>query len=395
MDHVVIVDGVRTPIGRLCGALREVSAKDLAKVVMGELVERTALTPKEIDELIVGCVEQPTNAPNLGRLAALELGWPQELSAYMVARNCASGLQAIVSGCQAIRSGDADVVLVVGTENMSQMPYVLRGAREGYRLRHRQLVDSLWEMLEDPFIGMMMGETAEVVAKEAGVTREEQDRFALRSHEKAVRAWERDAFAREVVPVPVAGPTGAVKRVVVRDEGPDPEVSLETLAALPPVFQENGTVTAGNACGINDGAAALLLMRESKARAFGYRPRARIVSYAFVGLDPRRMGLGPVYAVPRALDKAGLTIDDLDAVELNEAFAAQAVACIRQLNLDPDKVNRYGGAIALGHPVGATGVRLTVTLMNVLAAEHGQFGVATLCVGGGLGGALVIENLLE
>ncbi len=392
MEAVYILDGVRTPVGNFLGSLKDVSAKDLAKTVMAEIVNRTHLDVSIIDEIIAGCAAQPTNSPNIGRTAALELGFPKEIPGYVVNRNCASGMQAVVSSYQSIKAGDTDVNLVVGTENMSQIPYIIRGVREGLGMRHEMMIDSLWEMLNDPNVNLMMGQTAEVVAREVGVSREEQDEFALLSHQRACAAREQGVFDSEIVPVPYRDKKGKEYRIE-KDDGPDETLSLERLSKMRPVFEKDGTVTSGNACGLNDAAAAMLLMSERKVKELGYQPRARIVSYAFAGLEPERMGLGPVYAVPKALEKAGLKMDDINLFELNEAFAAQALACMKQLDLDLEKVNIHGGAISIGHPVGATGVRLLISLMNALELRKKRYGVATLCIGGGLGGAVVIENL--
>lgn len=392
MRDVVIIDGVRTPIGNFVGALKDVSAKDLAKVVMEEVVSRTKIDVNEIDEIVAGNSAQPTNSPNIGRTAALELGFPETIPGYVVNRNCASGLQAIVNAYQSIRLNDTDVDLVVGTENMSQMPHIIRGIRDGFRMGNQPMIDSLTEMLHDPNIGLLMGQTAEIVAKEVGISREEQDEFALESHRRALVAQKEQFFEREIVPVRKTDRRGNVIEVTV-DEGPKEALDIATLANMRPVFEKNGTVTAGNACGTNDAAASVLMMSAEKANKLGLAPRARIVSYAFVGLEPERMGLGPVYAVEQVLEKTGLTKDDIDLFELNEAFAAQAVACMHMLQLDPEKVNPHGGAIALGHPVGATGVRLVLTLLNGLEKINGRYGVATLCIGGGMGGAVVIERL--
>lgn len=392
--EVVIVNAKRTPIGQLNGKLKDITAKDLTKVVMKSILEESKIDAREIDEIIVGNVDQSSDAPNLGRIAALELGLPLDIPAYAVGQNCSSGLQAFINGVKSIQLGDASAVMVVGTESMSQAPYLIRGAREGLKLRHRQLTDKLWEMLYDPVVHMMMGETAEVVAEEEGITREEQDRYALSSYERAHQAKKDGFFKREIVPVPIEGRKGEIY-TVDEDELAGKEATFEQLAKLKPVFKKDGTVTAGNACGMNDGAAGLLIMSKEKAEELGYKPLAKVVSYAIVGVDPKRMGLGPVYAVPKALKKAHLTIDDIDLFELNEAFAAQTLACIKRLNLDREKVNPFGGAIALGHPVGATGARLIVTLINSLLTLNKKMGVATLCVGGGLGGAVVIERIAD
>lgn len=392
--EVVIVNAKRTPIGQLNGKLKDITAKDLTKVVMKSILEESKIDAREIDEIIVGNVDQSSDAPNLGRIAALELGLPLDIPAYAVGQNCSSGLQAFINGVKSIQLGDASAVMVVGTESMSQAPYLIRGAREGLKLRHRQLTDKLWEMLYDPVVHMMMGETAEVVAEEEGITREEQDHYALSSYERAHQAKKDGFFKREIVPVPIEGRKGEIY-TVDEDELAGKEATFEQLAKLKPVFKKDGTVTAGNACGMNDGAAGLLIMSKEKAEELGYKPLAKVVSYAIVGVDPKRMGLGPVYAVPKALKKAHLTIDDIDLFELNEAFAAQTLACIKRLNLDREKVNPFGGAIALGHPVGATGARLIVTLINSLQTLNKKMGVATLCVGGGLGGAVVIERIAD
>ncbi|MBO8173564.1 MAG: thiolase family protein [Bacillaceae bacterium] len=392
MEDVYIIDGVRTPVGDFLGSLKDVSAKDLAKTVMAEVKERTQLDVHIIDEIIAGCAAQPTNSPNIGRTAALDLGFPKEIPGYVVNRNCASGMQAVVNSFQGIRAGDADVNLVVGTENMSQIPYIMRGAREGYGMRHQTIIDSLWEMLEDPNVHLMMGQTAEVIARETGITREQQDVFAMMSHQRACDARGKGIFDREIVPVIIRDKKGK-EQLVTTDDGPDATLTLDRLAKMRPAFEKDGTVTPGNACGLNDAAAAMVLMSERKVKELDYKPRARILSYAFAGLEPERMGLGPVYAVPKALDKAGLTLEDIDLFELNEAFAAQSLACINLLSLDLKKVNIHGGAIAIGHPVGATGVRLILALMNALETTQQRYGVATLCIGGGMGGAVVIENL--
>jgi len=392
MKEVVIVSAKRTPIGKLNGNLRKVSAKELAKTAMKAAVEEARLDPREIDQIIAGNVDMPSDASNIGRIAALELGFPAGIPAYMTAQNCASGLQAVISGTQAIKTGDADVCLIVGTESMSQIPYILRGAREGFGARHQQLTDRVWEMLYDPFVHMMMGETAEVLAEEYGITREQQDEYALSSYEKAQKAQESGVFDRECCPVAIRDRKGNTT-IVEKDELPAEPMTMEKLAGMKAAFKKEGTVTPGNSCGMNDGAASVLLMSREKAEQLGIQPLARIVSYATVGVDPKRMGLGPAYAVPKALEKAKLSIEEIDLFELNEAFAAQTLACLKMLGMERERVNPFGGAIALGHPVGATGTRLVVTLLNGLHSYGKRYGVATLCVGGGLGVALVVERL--
>lgn len=394
MKDVVIVDGIRTPVGNFLGSLKDVSAKDLAKTAMGELKGRLDLDVHIIDEIIAGCAAQPTDTPNIGRTAALELGFPNDIPGYVVNRNCASGMQAIVNGFQSIRANETDVNFIVGTENMSQIPYLLKGARDGYRMNDQKVTDSLTEMLIDPTVNLMMGQTAEIIANEFDISRESQDAFALHSHKKAVAAKKSGFFDNEIVPVKIEGKSGP-KTEVTEDDGPRADISLEELAKMRPVFERDGTVTSGNACSTNDAASAMLLMSETKATALGFTPRAKIISYAFAGLEPERMGIGPVYAVKKALKKAKLNIEDIDLFELNEAFASQALACIKLLEIDPKIVNINGGALAIGHPVGATGVRLLLTLMNALEVNKKRYGVATLCIGGGMGGAVVIENLKE
>ena len=392
MNEVVIVSAKRTPIGVINGRLSRVSAKDLLKTAMKAAVDEIRLDPGEIDQIIAGNVDMPSDAPNIGRIAALELGYPMAIPAYMTAQNCGSALQALICGAQSIMLGEAEVCLAAGTESMSQIPYILRGARQGFGTRHQQLTDRVWEMLHDPVACLMMGETAEVLADEFGITRKEQDEYALSSYERAQRAQNTGIFDRECVPVEVRGRKGE-KLVVDKDELPAEPMTMEKLAGLKPVFKKDGTVTPGNSCGMNDGAAAVVLMSRRKAEALGLSPLARIVSYATVGLDPKRMGLGPAYALPKALQKANMSIGEIDLFELNEAFAAQTLACVRLLGIDREKLNPFGGAIALGHPVGATGIRLVVTLLNGLALLGKRFGAATLCVGGGMGGAVIVERL--
>ncbi|BAQ09069.1 acetyl-CoA acetyltransferase [Bacillus sp. OxB-1] len=391
MKEVVIVSAKRTAIGTFNGMYENVSTKELAKTVMKAVVEESNVPPEAIDEIIVGNVDQSSAFSNVGRIASLELGFPEKISAHTVGQNCASGMQALVNGIQAIKSGDAETILVVGTENMSQIPHLLKGTRSGYRLGHHQVTDKIVEMLHDPFVDMTMGETAEVVAEEHGITREEQDAFALRSHERALQAQRDGIFAKEIVPVTATKRKETV--TLEEDQGPNERTSLEVLSSLRTAFKKDGTITAGNACGLNDGAAAMLIMSREKADELGVKPIARIVANASVGVDPKRMGLGPAYAVPKVLEKAGLTMEDIDLVELNEAFAAQALACVKQLELDLEKVNPFGGAIALGHPVGATGLRLIVTLLNGLEHFEKKRGIATLCVGGGIGGAVIVERV--
>jgi len=399
MKRVLVIDGVRTPIGKHGGVLRSVTAQELQAVAFRALLDRVDLDPKLIDEVIVGCVGQYSDAVNVGRVAALMAGLPVRTTACTIQRNCVSGMMSLSMAYQAIQSGDGDLFLCGGTESMSSAPYVVRGARWGLKLRHSTFVDSVWERLTDPISGEVMGQTAENVARMYAISREEQDRFAVHSHCKAVQAREEGRFRDEIVPVSVE--TRAAGRRVVQevaeDECVDLSPSMEGAAAYPTVFQrEGGTVTPYNACPLSDGAAALLVASEERARALGLAPRALLRAYAYVALPPEIMGLGPAYAVPKALQRAGLALADIDLVELNEAFAAQCLAVGTELadqGWDWGKVNVYGGAIALGHPVGCTGARLIVTLLNALEERQAALGLATACVGGGMGGALIIERM--
>ena len=384
--EVVIVGGVRTPVGLFGGALKDLTADQMLEIVFKETINRTGIDPKIIDGAIAGCIGMPSNAANVTRVAAMRAGLKPEASAYTVQRNCSSGILSITSAYQAIQAGDGEIFLVGGTESMSTSPYVMWKARWGYRLRHGKLIDGLWEGLTDPVVDQIMGRTAENVAEKWGITREEQDKFALWSHQKALKAQAEGRFKDQIVPIEVNG------RVVDKDEGPNPKLTLQILALYPTIFKENGTVTPGNACPLNDGAASMLVMTKEKAEELGLEPEAYIVGYAYAATDPAYMGEGPIYAVPKAFEKTGLTMEDIDFVELNEAFAAQAIPCMRALNIPEEKLNVWGGAIALGHPVGATGSILTVKLIHILKQLNGRYGLVTMCVGGGQGGALIIER---
>lgn len=396
MREVVVIDGLRTPVGTLGGALKDLPAQELGRIVVKELLEKTKLDPKQIDEVVAGCAGQGSDAMNIGRVIALNAGIPNEAPAYTVHRNCASGIQAIVNAYQSIKLGDADVVMVVGAESMSSAPYVSRDMRFGKRLRHGQMIDTLWEGLTDPVCNMMMGTTAENLVEEFGITREEQDKYATESHKKAFRATREGKFKDETVTVMVpkkAAGKEVAPEAVSQDEGINPAINPQTLAMYPAIFKkENGTVTPGNACPMNDAAAAMILMSKEKAEELGLTPLATIKGFAFAGLEPERMGLGPAYAIPKALEKAGMTLDQIDLVEINEAFAAQVLACQKKYPIDPAKLNVNGGAIALGHPIGATGVRISLTLLKEMARRDAKRGVASLCVGGGMGAAVVYER---
>ncbi len=394
--EIVIVDGVRTPHGALGGVLKDISAQKLGEVAVRGLLQRTKIDPAVIEEVIFGCVGQSSDAPNISRVISLLAGIPKTVPGYTVARNCASGIQAIVNGCQNILSGDADVQIVGGTESMSSQPYLSRDLRFGKRMRNSEMVDSLWEGLTDPICGQLMGRTAENLAEEFKITRAEQDQYAVRSHQLAFRATREGKFKEEIVPVSVpkkAAGKAVAPEVISQDEGPNPALNEQTLALYPTTFKENGTVTPGNACGIADGATALLLMTRKKADALGFKEvLGSIRAYAFGGVEPERMGIGPTVAIPKALKKAGLTLKDIQLIELNEAFAAQVIACEKVLGLDRNILNVNGGSIAFGHPVGTTGARITLTLLSEMKRRKLQRGLVSLCVGGGQGAAIVLER---
>ncbi|MBI3252206.1 MAG: thiolase family protein [Candidatus Omnitrophica bacterium] len=395
-SEIVIVDGVRTAQGALGGGLRELPAQKLGETVVRALLERTRLDASKIDEVIFGCVGQSSDAPNIARVISLMAGVPKTVPGYTVARNCASGIQSIVNACQNILSGDADVQIAGGAESMSSQPYLSRDLRFGRRLRNSEMVDSLWEGLTDPICGQLMGRTAENLVEEFKITREAQDAYAVASHQKAFRAAREGKFKEEIVPVSV--PKKAAGRqmppeIVTQDEGVNPALNEQTLALYPPLFKEGGTVTAGNSCGIADGAAALLIMSRKKADALGFKEvLGTIRAYAFGGVEPQRMGIGPTVAIPLALKKAGLSLKDISLIELNEAFAAQVIACEKILGLDRNILNVNGGAVAIGHPVGMTGARITLALLNEMKRRKLKYGLASLCVGGGQGAALVLER---
>lgn len=443
-NDVVIVDGVRTPFAKAGTVLKKTHAADLGQAALQELIARTNLDPAIVEEVIVGCVGNPSDAVNISRVIALRAGIPLNVSAHTVHRNCASALESISSGFNMIRAGSADVVVAGGTESMSQAP-ILWGEEHTARLEKlstakgagaklkalfsllsaniKQVKEiatqppmkatafkpriSIVEALVDPFAGINMGQTAEILAKEFGITREEQDDFAMHSHLRAVEATKEGRLTEEMMPF-FAPPN--YKTVLEKDYGPRDGQSMEALQKLRPFFdRKTGSITVGNSCPLTDGSAMILLMSRKKAEEMGYKPQARIVSYAYAGLEPERMGLGPAYATPIALKKAGLKLSDMGVYELNEAFAAQVLACRKAMaskqwceeklglseavgEMDMDRLNPNGGAIAIGHPVGATGTRLVVTLFKELKRRNQQFGLATLCIGGGQGGAMVIEN---
>ena len=387
-DPIVLVAGVRTAIGRFGGGLKDVEAHELGATAIREALARSGVDPEEVDEVVMGQVGQVGPDAFNARRCAIGAGIPPGATAMNVNRLCSSGLQAIVTGAQAILTGQADVVVAGGDESMSRQPFLDYGARDGYRLASRELVDGTLSLLTDPFGRYLMGVTAERVAERYVVSREEQDRFAARSQELAAAAIAAGHFEAEIVPVHAP----RSEEPFALDEHPRPATTAESLAQLKPAFQEGGTVTAGNSSGINDGAAAVVLVRQSDAERRGLEPRLRLRSWAVTGIEPEVMGYAPAHAIPKALERAGLSLGDVDLVELNEAFAAQAVAVVRDVGLDEEIVNVSGGAIALGHPVGATGAILTVKLMHALERLGLRRGVVTMCIGGGQGMAAVFER---
>ena len=398
MNHeVVIVAGLRTPNGAFGGTLKLFTAQQLGQLVVRELLGRTRLKPDQVEEVIFGCVAQGSDAPNVARVISLMAGVPKQTPAYTVQRNCASGLQAVINAAQNIAAGDRDVQIAGGAECMSASPYVNRDLRWGKRIRHSEMIDTVWEGLTDPVCGQMMGRTAENLVEEFKISRQEQDQFAVLSHQRAFRATREGRFKDELVPVMV--PKRAYGKELppepfTQDEGINPALNEQALSQYPAVFKDTGgTVTPGNACFNADGAAAVLVMTAEKAKALGYPPLAKIRAYAVAGLEPERMGLGPTLAIPAALKKAGLSLKDAQLFEINEAFAATYLACEKALGLNREQVNVNGGAIALGHPVGQSGARITITLLHEMKRRGVQFGVASLCVGGGQGAAMVFERV--
>jgi acetyl-CoA C-acetyltransferase len=390
MESVVIVGAKRTPIGAFGKAFKDVPAAKLGEVAVRAALAEARTAPHEVEDVIVGCVGQIGPDAYIARAIALGAGLPIETPAYTVNRLCGSGAQAVVTGALAIRAGDARIVVAAGAENMSRYP-LLADVRWGTRLGDSALKDALTLVLSDPFSGCHMGVTGENVARRDGVSREDQDALAARSQRNAANAIERGYFADQIVPVSVPGPRRTTVEVT-RDEHPRPDTNVETLAKLPPVFEKDGTVTAGNAAGINDAGSATVLMAASEAEARGLAPLAKIVGWGIVGVEPSVMGIGPVPAVQKALAKADMRLDDIGVIELNEAFAAQAVACVRALGLDEEKVNPNGGAIALGHPIGATGNILAVKMVHELRRRGEKYGIVTACIGGGQGIAVILEN---
>jgi acetyl-CoA C-acetyltransferase len=390
---VVIVAARRTPIGRFLGAFADVPAVDLGIAAARAALDAAGLDPGEVDETVAGHGRQAGNGPNPARQVSVRTGVPETVPAYTVNKACGSGAKALTLAAGSIILGELDVALVVGMENMTRTPYLLRGLRGGYRMGPAAIEDGMSsDGFLDPLAGEAMGETAENLAERYAVTREEQDAFALQSQRRAVGAWDAGRFAEEVVPVDTFD-AGRRTVTVERDEHPRPGTSLESLARLEPVFRTPGTVTPGNSSGICDGAAALVVMAEEAARARGVRPLARIVGWASAGVDPHVMGLGVVPATRKLLASLGWTLPEIDVVEVNEAFAAQVLACDRELKLDWERTNVNGGAIALGHPIGMTGARLVGTVVHQLQRQGARRGLATLCISGGQGMAVALERV--
>ncbi|MEO6349235.1 MAG: acetyl-CoA C-acyltransferase [Candidatus Limnocylindrales bacterium] len=394
-----IVSAVRTPIGRYGGALARVRADDLAAIAIKAAVERSRIDPSQLEDVILGCANQAgEDNRNVARMSALLAGLPVEIAGQTVNRLCGSGLQAVNTAAHAIMAGDGDAFVAGGVESMTRAPYVLAKPEAAYDRGNREMFDTTlgWRFTNPKLAEMhhpfSMGETGENVAERCGVTREEQDAFALRSHQRAVTAIEEGRFMNQIVPVMVSQKNGD-PLTVERDEHPRADTSLEALARLRGAFRDGGSVTAGNSSGINDGASATVVVSDEFARSEGLRPIARVVATAVAGVDPSVMGLGPIPASRKALERAGLTVDDLDLIELNEAFASQSIAVMRELGLDPDKVNVNGGAIALGHPLGMSGARLITMLSHELVRTGKRYGLATMCIGVGQGIATIVERI--
>ena len=392
MREVVIVSAVRTAIGSFGGSLKDVPSSELGAIVIKEAVNRAGIKPELVEEVVMGNVIQAGQGQNVARQAAVKAGLPVGVPAMTINKVCGSGLRCVALAAQMIKAGDCDVVVAGGMENMSAAPYAVPGARWGQRMGDGKIVDTMIkDALWDAFNNYHMGVTAENIAKEWGLTREMQDEFSLNSQLKAEKAIKEGRFVDEIVPVIIPQRKGEPK-VFAQDEFPRFGSTIEKMAKLKPAFIKDGTVTAANASGINDGAAAFVVMSAEKAAQLGLKPMAKILSYGSKGLDPSIMGYGPFHATKKALEGAGLTVEDMDLIEANEAFAAQSLAVAKDLNFDMNKVNVNGGAIALGHPVGASGARILVTLLHEMQKRDAKKGLATLCIGGGMGTALVVER---
>jgi acetyl-CoA C-acetyltransferase len=391
MERAVILEGARTPVGKFLGSFAETPVVELGEVAAREAMRRASVDAEDVDQTIVGHARQAGNGPNTGRQVSIRSGVPEEVAAFNVNMACGSGMKAVQLAAQQIALGDAEVVLAGGMENMSRVPFLLDRMRTGYRMGNATVHDAMYrDGLLDPLCGLVMGETAENLVDRYDISREEQDEFALSSQQKAAAGV--DARAREIVEVEVAAATGKGTVSVTADEHPRPETTLDGLAKLSPVFREGGSVTAGNSAGITDGAAALVVMAESRARAEGREPLARIVGMSWAGVPPEIMGIGPVPATKKALEQVGLSLADIDLIELNEAFAAQVIACERELKFDRDRLNPLGGGISVGHPIGMSGARILLTLAYQMRDRDVALGLATLCISGGQGLAVVLER---
>ena len=392
MREVFILSAVRTPIGKFGGALASQTAADMGTVAARAALERAGVAAEQVQETIFGNARQAGGGPNVARQISIRSGVPKEVPAYTVNMACASGMKSMALGFEQIAQGNLDCVLAGGTESMSRLPYYLDGARWGLRLGHQELVDGMYrDGFFCPMAKMVMGETAEVLAEQYKINREEQDEFALRSQQRAQAALEACRFQSEIAPVVIEGKKGAT--TFAKDEHPFLGATLEKMAKLQPVFSKTGTITAGNSSGITDGAAAVVLASEDFAKKNNLQPLARIMAWTQAGVDPRTMGIGPVPAVRLLEQRHGAKLQEFDVIELNEAFAAQVIACDRELHMDGEKLNVNGGAIALGHPIGCTGARIVVTLLHEMRRRKSRRGLATLCVSGGMGMAMAVENL--
>ncbi len=392
IQEVYIMSGARTAIGDFGGALKDFLGHQLVVHPMEEALKRAKIGKDMVEEVVLGHCIQRTDEPNTARTAALKMGLPLSVPGFTVQRQCSSAMQAIVSGAQMVKLGEADVVIAGGVETMSSAPYMLKTARWGQRLQHGQLADTVWDLLSDPLNGMLMGAATELLAEKYKITREEMDEVAYRSHKNASRAVAEGKFKEEIAPVPIPQRKGPPK-IFETDEHPRKDISMEDLAKLPTLFKKGGTVTAGNSSGINDGASAVVLMSGEKMQKLGLKPLGRIVSYAWAALEPEYFGYGPVPATQKALRRANLTLQDMELIEVNEAFAGQYMACEKGLGLKRDIVNVNGSGIALGHPVGSTGARIVISLLYEMARRGLKMGLATLCVGGGMGMAMIVERM--
>jgi acetyl-CoA C-acetyltransferase len=397
VNNVYVLSAARTPIGKFGGSLASLAAADMGVVAAKAALERAGVPPEQVEETIFGNARQAGGGPNPARQISVRCGIPQEVPAYTVNKACASGIKSIALAFQEIVSGNLECVLAGGTESMSRLPYYLEGARWGYRLGHQELVDGMYrDGFFCPMAKMLMGETAEILAEQYKISREEQDQFALVSQQRAAAAQSSGRFDAEITSVTIEGKKGTT--VFLRDEhlflDVSPNAMMEKMAKLPPVFSKTGTITAGNSSGITDGAAAVVLASEKFVQQNNLKPLARILAVTSAGVDPRVMGIGPVPAIRKMEQKHGFRLSNFDLVELNEAFAAQVLACDRELHFDRERLNVNGGAIALGHPIGCTGTRITVTLLHEMLKRKARRGLATLCVSGGMGMAMAIENSL-